>query len=83
MLLLLLEGTVECMLEILRVRETFCIGSGMNINLAEYLGKVRVVKMVKMAASVRRMGESGVGETHHLNFSATDTISEVIPHPIP
>jgi hypothetical protein len=71
------------LLEVLGVREVFCVGSGKNINLAEYFGKVRVVKIVKIAASVRRRGESGVGETHHLNLSATDIISEVNPHPIP
>lgn len=59
------------------------MGSGKNISLAEYLGRVKVVKIVKMAASVKRSGESGVGETHHLNRSATDIISEVNPHPIP
>lgn len=65
------------------VRGMCCVGRGKNINLAEYLGKVRVVRMVKMAASVSRRGERGVGETHQRNFSATDIISDVKPHPIP
>ena len=79
-----LEDEEEFVLEMVGMRlGGFWVGSGRNINLAEYLGKVRVVKIVKMAARVRRRVASGVEDIHHLNRSATEIISDVNPHPIP
>jgi len=37
-------------------------GNGKKVNFAAYLGRVRVVRIVRMAARVSRNGERGVGE---------------------
>lgn len=57
--------------------------NGKNVSFAEYLGRESVVRMVSIAARVSLREDSGVGDTHHLNLSATESISDDNPQPTP